>query len=85
MLATHVAAVERGLRISEVTADRRRSAHMSLYQSHVPQLVDAGVVLYDEDTNRVGPGPRLGQFLDVLKKVERKFAAGTYRGDEAAP
>ena len=52
-MARVVAAAERGTSIEEVAANARKSVHVSLYQTHVPRLAEAGVVDYDSDTKTV--------------------------------
>lgn len=53
-VAVHVAAAEQGVHPADVDDDARRRAYVSLYQSHVPKLIDAGVLEYgDEDETTV--------------------------------
>jgi len=37
----------------DVTASQRKNVYVSLHQTHLPKLADAGVVEYDEQTKRV--------------------------------
>ncbi len=68
-LAEHVAATEEGIPVSEVTPQERKRVYVSLYQFHLPKMVDAGVVRIDDsdvvltDTadqflRRLDPDPR---------------------------
>lgn len=48
-------------------ANKRKSAYVSLYQTHVPRLAEAGVVEYDEASKTVtlaGPWRQLVAYLD---------------------
>lgn len=48
-LAELVAATENDVAPDELTDKQRKRVYVSLYQTHVPKLADAGVVDYDED------------------------------------
>ena len=52
-LATRIVAHERGVRTEEVEPRAEKSAYVSLYQTHVPQLADHGIVEYDREAKRV--------------------------------
>jgi hypothetical protein len=52
-LAEHVAAWENGIDPDELTTQERKRVYVSLYQTHVPKLDDAGVVDYDADSGMV--------------------------------
>lgn len=52
-LAARIAAEENDVPIDELTSQQRKRAYVSLYQSHVPKLEQAGVVTYDPDTGEV--------------------------------
>jgi DNA-binding transcriptional ArsR family regulator len=48
-------------------AGRRKTVYVSLYQTHVPKLVDAGVLTHDDDTKMValtGPWRQLVAYLE---------------------
>ncbi|MBV0900752.1 DUF7344 domain-containing protein [Haloarcula salina] len=38
---------------ADVSASQRKNVYVSLHQTHLPKLADAGVVEYDEQTKRV--------------------------------
>lgn len=48
-VTVHVAAAEQGVHPADVDDDARRRAYVALYQSHVPKLIDAGVLAYADD------------------------------------
>lgn len=52
-LAEHVAAMENDTTVEELTKQQRKRVYVSLYQTHVPRLEEAGLVSYDTDTNVV--------------------------------
>ncbi|MFO7928018.1 MAG: DUF7344 domain-containing protein [Halobacteriota archaeon] len=52
-LVDRIATRERELASVRSDVDHRVSVYASLYLTHIPKLVDAGVVAYDPDTRRV--------------------------------
>lgn len=52
-LAEHVAARENDTTVEGLTKQQRKRVYVSLYQTHVPKLEDAGLVEYDQDTGVV--------------------------------
>ncbi|WP_424003307.1 DUF7344 domain-containing protein [Haloarcula salina] len=50
-ITDHLAQSEYGS--DEVSASQRKNVYVSLHQTHLPKLADAGVVEYDEQTKRV--------------------------------
>lgn len=52
-LADEVAAWEYETPVEELTDQERKRAYVSLYQTHVPKLADAGIVEYDQDSGAV--------------------------------
>ncbi|WP_435362227.1 DUF7344 domain-containing protein [Haloarchaeobius sp. DFWS5] len=67
-LAERVAAAEEGTTVDELGSNERQRVYISLYQSHVPALVDADVVEYDKDSGVITPGPHahvLYRYLDM--------------------
>ena len=49
-LSDEVAAWEYGTPIDELTEQERKRAYVSLYQTHVPKLVEAGLIDHDTDS-----------------------------------
>lgn len=52
-LARKIAAAEAEVPESEIDADERQRVYISLYQTHLPKLEEAGIVVYDEDERMV--------------------------------
>lgn len=52
-LATEIAAREHDKPVTAVTERERAGVHTSLHHSHVPRLVDLGIVTYDTDDESV--------------------------------
>lgn len=59
-LADEVAAWEYETPIEELTDQERKRAYVSLYQTHIPKLADAGIVEYDTDSGEVELSPAAG-------------------------
>ncbi|WP_090381525.1 DUF7344 domain-containing protein [Natronobacterium texcoconense] len=64
-LAERVAGTEYGCEPSEISSDERKRVYISLIQSHLPRLANAGVVSYAEDTKIVSPGPQYGNIYQA--------------------
>jgi len=52
-LAERVAAWENDTTVEELTKQQRKRVYVSLYQTHVPKLEDAGLVAYEQDSGIV--------------------------------
>ncbi|WP_418280285.1 DUF7344 domain-containing protein [Halorubrum sp. DTA98] len=52
-LAGALAAKENGVPVDELTAQQRKRTYVSLYQTHIPKMVEAGVIEYDRDAGTV--------------------------------
>lgn len=52
-LADEVAAWEYETPVEELTDQERKRAYVSLYQTHIPKLADAGIVEYDAESGDV--------------------------------
>lgn len=82
-LAEHVAAREHGIERAQLRSKQRKRVYISLYQNHLPQLADAGVIDYDPDRGTVRRGPaadRLYATLDAVAAVgepDTRSAGGT--------
>ena len=48
-LAARIAAVENGTSVDDVTDEERQRVYISLYQTHLPKLEEAGIVSYDDE------------------------------------
>ncbi|MFC6724306.1 ArsR family transcriptional regulator, partial [Halobium palmae] len=93
----HLCASEGPIALSEVakrlaaaeteTADaadgRYKSVYVSLQQTHLPKLEDAGVLEYDEDDREVAAGPLLGEISSYVEDDD-PAPVTTRRNDLAA-
>lgn len=66
-LAGRVAAAERDTTVAALTSNQRKAVYVSLHQSHLDALTDAGLVAYDRDADTVRATPATGAALDVLE------------------
>ncbi|NGM69718.1 hypothetical protein G6M89_11980 [Natronolimnobius sp. AArcel1] len=53
--AEEVAVRESGSSVQELSADQVANVYLSLYHDHLPRLVDAGVLEYDQERDLVWP------------------------------
>lgn len=53
--AEEVAVRETGLNVTNIPAERVREVYLSLYHDHLPRLVDAGLLEYDQERDLVAP------------------------------
>ncbi|MUV57124.1 hypothetical protein SAMN04487947_4114 [Halogeometricum rufum] len=58
-LAAQIAAVENGTSVDEVTDEERQRVYISLYQTHLPKLEEAGIVSYDDEERIVALTPEI--------------------------
>lgn len=73
-LARELAAWENDTTVEELTKQQRKRVYVSLYQTHIQKLAEAGIVEYDPDTGMVAlaNGARqLGSYLSVGDEEER--------------
>jgi DNA-binding transcriptional ArsR family regulator len=78
-LATQIAAWENDRPVEELTSQDEKRVYVSLYQTHVPKLEQAGIVEYDGDTGLVTLTDRAGQFDRYLAGVdEERFPIQLY-------
>lgn len=52
-LAEEIAAIEGDTTVGDLEKQQRKRVYVSLYQTHIPKLADAGVVDYDADSGNV--------------------------------
>ncbi|ADQ69363.1 hypothetical protein C499_12365 [Halogeometricum borinquense DSM 11551] len=60
-LAARIAAVENGTSVDEVTDEERQRVYISLYQTHLPKLEEAGIVSYDDEERIVALTPEVAR------------------------
>jgi hypothetical protein len=63
-LAEAVACAEQDTTPEALSPDDRQPVYVSLYQTHVPKLADAGVVEYDDETGLVAPTDALAELTE---------------------
>lgn len=66
-LATKLAAWERDVDEASVSEALRDQMYVSLYHSHVPKLVEYGVIRFDEQTETIGVSDHTAQVFAVLE------------------
>lgn len=68
-LADYVAAIEAGG--VDFGDQQRKRVYVSLYQTHIPKLEDAGVITYDQDSGRVAIRDRIDQLDRYIPHRDR--------------
>lgn len=88
-ISKSVAAAENECPERMVSSDERKRVYIALYQNHLPQLDDVGLIEYDQDRGHVSAGPALHQattFLEMTEPAdapdERAVAGGEERDGE---
>lgn len=66
-LAEEVAAWENETAVEDLTRQERKRVYVSLYQTHIPRLVDAGLVDHDTDSGTVSLGDSAGEVDQYLQ------------------
>lgn len=67
-LARELAAWENDTTVGELTKQQRKRVYVSLYQTHIQKLSDAGIVEYDQDTGMLAlanGANQIGAYLSV--------------------
>jgi hypothetical protein len=67
-LAEELAAEENDLPPEELSSQQRKRTYVSLYQTHIPKLADAGVVDYDSDTGMVYPTRHVNELAQYFEE-----------------
>jgi hypothetical protein len=62
----HVAAWEYNTSPTDLLSEQRKRVYISLYQTHIPALADAGIIDYDPETGEIRPTSRIRVFDDYL-------------------
>lgn len=65
-VAEEVTVTQTGTEITEIDPERVRDTYMMLYHSDVPKLVEADVVVYDQERDMVAPSDNFRAVADVL-------------------
>ena len=64
-LAEYIALRENEETLSEIPKEEAQAISTSLHHVHIPKLVDAGAVEYDQDRNQV----RVSESTDLVEQV----------------
>lgn len=70
-LSEHVAREEHG---RDFGKGQRKSAYVSIYQTHLPLLDEHDVLVVTDDT--VSPGPNHAAALDCIRELQRRVDGG---------
>jgi DNA-binding transcriptional ArsR family regulator len=65
-LAGEIAALENEVDVDDLERQQRKRVYVSLYQTHVPKLEEAGIVEYDDASGEVRLTNRAGEFDTYL-------------------
>ncbi|WP_313696262.1 DUF7344 domain-containing protein [Halorarum halobium] len=71
-LAREVAAWENQVPAEELTDQQEKRVYVSLYQTHIPKLRNAGIVDYDPDSGEIELTGTVGQLERYLPEEERE-------------
>lgn len=73
-LATHIAAQENDVDVSQISSYQRKRVYVSLYQSHLTKMDDFGVIDYDRDRGTIAREDfsRLEPHLSMVDRCEEK-------------
>jgi hypothetical protein len=83
-LAEHVAAWENETDVASLNDQQRKRVYVSLYQTHVPKLADAGIIEYDKEEGVVGLADDAGAIDDYLSQPDDEFGWQFVYAAEAA-
>jgi len=67
-LAAEIAAIENEVSVDELTSQQRKRTYVSLYQTHIPKLQDAGAVSYDAETGMVELSSGAGEIGEYFQQ-----------------
>jgi hypothetical protein len=72
-LAERVAAWENDVDLEDLEKQQRKRVYVSLYQTHVPKLEEAGLVEYDDETSIVSLGSQVGEIDRFLGGEQQSY------------
>ena len=73
-LAEHVAAWENDTTVEALSTQQRKRVYVSLYQTHLPKLAEAGLVNYDEETGEVSIASKATEIDPLLGEQQEEPA-----------
>ena len=65
-LANQIAAWENEIEVEDLTRQQRKRVYVSLYQTHIPKLEDAGIISYEADSGIVELAGRAADIDEYL-------------------
>lgn len=71
-LATHIAARENNVDVSQVSSTQRKRVYIGLYQSHLPKMDDFDVIDYDQNRGTIRRGD-LSPLEPHLSLIDQNF------------
>lgn len=77
-LAEIVAARENDTSVEELSSQDRKRVYVSLYQTHVPKLVDVGIVEHDTDSGEVELTAQASAIEPYLRNPQQRTAWSRY-------
>ncbi len=77
-LTEQVAAWEYDKPVEELTSQERKRVYVSLYQTHLPKLADAGIIEYDADSGQITLTDHIDEFGPYLGWSRRELPWGRY-------
>ena len=72
-LADEIAGWENETPVDELTSQQRKRVYVSIYQTHVPKLEDAGVVNYDRESGMVSLAERAEDIDEYLRGEDERL------------
>lgn len=72
-LAEEVAAWENNTNRSDITEQERKRVYVSLYQTHVPRLAEAGLIDYDKDSGQIALAEEASDIDQYLDSTEQSY------------
>ncbi|WP_123533282.1 DUF7344 domain-containing protein [Halosimplex salinum] len=69
-LAEHVAAVENGTTVAQVTSNERKCVYVGLYQCHLPKMDNMDIVEFNQNRGRISLGPNAEQLYEYLEESD---------------
>jgi len=86
-LAEHIAAIENDIKQAELGSQQRKRVYISLYQSHLPKMDDAGVIQFDQNRgrSRSPKPPTRSTNTSTRCQIRRHHNARRRRRDDSAP
>lgn len=72
-LAEKVAAWENDVDPADITDQERKRVYVSLYQTHIPRLADAGFIEYDKESGQIAPADRTARIDRYLESPDTEW------------